>query len=115
MRSPLLNFAAERAAKRIPYLRRLPVARLLALGEVVLLAKAHAELLTPAERRRLVLLLREARGRPGRLNPAQRNELEALIAKAQPRLFVGEAAQRLSPVPLPKRIVRGPKRRQRTV
>ncbi|SRR5579875_447282 len=114
MRAPLVNFAAERAAKRIPYLRRLPVARLLALGEVLLLAKAHAELLTPAERRRLLRLLRQAGARPGRLSPAQRAELEKLIDKAQPRLFVGEAAQRLSPVPLPKRLVRGPSRRRRS-
>jgi hypothetical protein len=103
MSSPLLKYAAERASRRIPYLRRLPVARLIVLGEVVLLAKAHFELLTPAERRRLVLLLREARGRPSRLAPARRAELEWLIDKAQPRALLREAARRISPVPLGRR------------
>jgi hypothetical protein len=103
MASPLLTFAAERAGRRIPYLRRLPIARLIVLGELVLLAKAHIELLTPAERRRLVLLLREARGRPSRLSPTRRAELEELIAKAQPRALLGEAARRLAPAPAGKR------------
>jgi DNA-binding MarR family transcriptional regulator len=74
---------------------------------VVLLAKAHLDRLEPQERRRLVVLLREGRGRRARLAPRQRAELEELIAKAAPREFFGEAAQKLSPVPLPERVVRG--------
>ncbi len=94
---------AGRVAKRVPGLRRLPVMRLLLLGEVVLLARDHIERLTPRERRRLVVLLRDARGRPSRLQGGHRDELEALIAKADPKLFAAEAAAKLSPVPLPKR------------
>jgi hypothetical protein len=107
MASPLLRYTAARAGRRIPYLRRLPIARLIVLGELVLLAKAHIELLSPAERRRLVVLLREARGRPSRLSPARRAELEQLIDKAQPRVLLGEAARRISPLPLGSRAGRG--------
>ena len=95
--------AVARATERLPGLRRLPVMRLLVLGEVVVLAKGHIERLTPAERRRLVLLLRDARGRPSSLSERQREELQGLIAKAEPKLFARSAAERISPVPLPKR------------
>lgn len=91
------------AAERLPGLRRIPVMRLLLLGEVVLLARDHIERLTPAERRRLVLLMREGRGRPRNLSEDQRQELEGLIAKAEPKLFAAAAAEKLSPLPLPKR------------
>lgn len=101
---------AARVARRVPYLRRLPILRLLALGEVVLLARDHLEKLTPHERRRLIVLLREGRGRPSNLGPRQRDELAALIAKAEPRAFAGAAAERLSPIPLPRRITYGPQR-----
>jgi hypothetical protein len=33
------------------------------------------------------------------------------VAKAEPRLFVGEVAEKLSPIKLPQRIVRGRRRR----
>lgn len=95
-------------AKRVPVLRRLPVLRLLVLGEVVVLARNHIERLTPRERRRLVMLLREARGRPSHLDERRRAELQALIAKADPKLFATDAAARLSPVPLPKKFTNHP-------
>jgi hypothetical protein len=91
-----------RAAERLPGLRRLPVMRLLILGEVVLLARTHIERLTPKERRRLVVLMRTARGRPSTLSSREHDELQSLIQKAEPRMFVGEAVERLSPVPLPR-------------
>ena len=72
-----------------------------------MLARQHLLRLTPAERRRLVGLLRVARGRPRNLSQAQRNELAELVAKLEPRLLAGEAVNKLSPVPLPKRILRG--------
>jgi hypothetical protein len=75
--------------------------RLLLLGEVALLLMDHVQRLTPAERRRLVVLLRDARGRPRRLTPVERAELESLIAKAEPLLFASTAARKLSPVPFP--------------
>jgi hypothetical protein len=99
----LFTQTVGRVTQRIPALRRLPVMRLLVLGEVVVLARGHIEQLTPPERRRLVTLVRDARGRPKTLSSRERDELEALIAKADPKLFAREAAERLSPVPLPKR------------
>jgi hypothetical protein len=63
--------------------------------------------LTPAERHRLIALVRIARGRPSRLSAADREELADLVAKLEPRLLAGEAVDRISPVPLPKRITRG--------
>lgn len=96
------------AAKRVPVLRNVPVMRLLMLAEVVMLARDHIERLTPRERRRLVVLVRDGRGRPKQnLSPREREELEALIAKADPKLLASEAAQRLSPVPIPKRFRAG--------
>lgn len=87
----------------MPGLRKLPVMRLLLLGEVVLIARNHIEHLTPRERRRLVVLVRTAHGRPRNLNPGQREELQSLVAKVEPKLLAAEAAEKLSPVPLPKR------------
>ncbi len=89
------------AAKRVPGLRRIPVLRLLVIGEVALLAHNHIMRLTPRERRRLVLLLRDARGRPANLSSYERAELETLIEKVEPKLFAAGAAQKLSPLPLP--------------
>ncbi len=100
-----------RGVARIPGLKRLPVMKLLALGEVALLAQRHLSLLTPAERRRLVALVRQGHGRTSNLTPGEREELATLVAKAEPRRFAGLTADALSPVPLPKRMVNGPKRR----
>jgi hypothetical protein len=105
--SPIVNQVIARASRRLPYLRRLPVLKLLALGEIVLLAREHFERLEPYERRRLVVLLREGRGRPSNLTRRDRAELEQLIAKVEPRAFAGAAAQRLSPIPLPRRMFDG--------
>lgn len=100
-----------RVASRVPGVRRLPVLKLLAIGEVALLARDHIQKLTPPQRRRLVELLRIGRGRARNLSPAERDELAALVAAAEPRLFFGAAAQKLSPVPLPERFTHGPRRR----
>lgn len=88
-------------------MRHIPVVRLLALAEVALIAQDHVARLDPQERRRILQLVRIGRGRPSRLTNAQREELRELVAKAEPRLFVGEVAEKLSPVKLPQRIVRG--------
>ncbi len=66
--------------------------------------------LTPDERRRLYRLMRTARGRPSSLSDRERDELSDLVAKLEPRLLAGEAASRLSPVPIPKRITHGPRK-----
>jgi hypothetical protein len=111
----VLRDAATRAAahgvSRIPGLRRVPLLKVLAIGEIALLARSHIQKLEPDERRRLVELLRAGRGRPGNLSGAERDELSRLVAKAEPRLFAGSVADKLSPVPLPGRLVRGRSRR----
>jgi hypothetical protein len=96
------NFSsAARAARAVP------IARLLAAAQVVLLARRHWHRLDPDERRRLIALVRRARGRSRNLSPGDQAELARLIAKADPRLFAGLVAQKFSPVPLPLRGVRG--------
>jgi len=109
--SGLFNMTLGKASERVPGLRRIPVVKLLMAAEVALMARDHVARLNPRERRRLVVLVRVGRGRRSRLTAAERVELEALLAKLQPRLLVGEAVNRLSPVPLPRRLVFGPKNR----
>jgi hypothetical protein len=84
--------------------------RLLAAAEVLMLARQHFEQLQPRERRRLVELVRQGRGRRSNLTPEQRDELADLIAKTAPRQFVFSAANKFSPVRLPDRIVQGRRR-----
>jgi hypothetical protein len=101
----------QQVTRRIPGLRHVPIVKVLALAEIALIAHDHVTRLEPQERRRMVQLVRIGRGRPQKLSEAQREELRELLAKAEPRLFVGEVAEKLSPVKLPGRIVRGrPKR-----
>ena len=100
-----------RGTRRIPGLRRLPMLKLLAIAEIALVARDHLSKLEPAERRRLVQLVRKGRGRRTNLTDPEREELATLVAKAEPRLFVGLTADRLSPVPLPRRITHGPGKR----
>ena len=106
----MANRLLKHGLTRIPGLKRLPVLKLLAIAEIALLARTHVTKLDPAERRRLVELVRTGRGRPSRLTLEEREELSRLVAKAEPRLFVGAAADKLSPVPLPRRVVHGPRR-----
>ncbi len=103
----MITRSLGRAATRVPGLRRLPVFKLISIAEVGLLARDHVLRLTPAERQRLIVLIRIARGRPSRLSAVDREELAALVAKLEPRLLAGEAVDRISPVPLPKRVTRG--------
>ena len=100
-----------KALGHVPGLRRLPIAKLLVIGELVLLAREHVSALEPEERRRFLGLMRQARGRPRNLSDRDRDELAFLVAKANPRLFVGLVADKLSPVRLPRRVVRGKRRR----
>lgn len=79
-----------------PALKKIPVARLILLGELLLLAREHMRKLEPQERRRLVVLVRRGRGRPRNLSDRERRELHRLVEKAEPRLFVGSAVKRLT-------------------
>lgn len=103
----LTKIVGSRAA-RLPGLKRLPIMKLLAIGEVALLARDHVSLLDARERRRLLELIRKGKGRTRGLSDRERSELAELVAKAEPRRFAGLVADKLSPVPLPRRLVDGP-------
>jgi hypothetical protein len=98
MPSPFMNVAVARAAQRLPGLRRVPLARLVLLAELAMLAKIHFERLSPAERRRLVLLLKEAKGWPQNLSEREQRELKKLVAKVEPKVLANEAVERFSPL-----------------
>jgi hypothetical protein len=98
------TLTAMRIASRVPGVRRLPWLQIIVLGQVVLLAREHLERLTPSERHRVVVLVRECHGRVDHLPPEQRSELGALIAKIEPRLFATTAVRTLSPLPLPGKV-----------
>jgi hypothetical protein len=76
-------------------LRSLPAARLIVLGELLLLAREHLQKLDPQERRRIVELVRRGRGRPRNLSDRERRELARLVEKAEPREFLGNAVKRV--------------------
>ena len=97
----------QRVTRKVPLLRSVPVVKLLAAAEIIVIARDHLAMLEPHERRRIVELVRAGRGRPRNLSEAERDELHELVAKAEPRLFAGLVADKLSPVRLPRRIVRG--------
>ncbi len=80
--------------------RRLPFFRLLALVQVALLARRHLQGLDAADRRRLVALARKGRG----TTPEERRELRSLAAKLDAGAFARVAADKVSPVPLPRRL-----------
>jgi hypothetical protein len=77
--------------------KAIPAARLILAAELVLLAREHITRLEPAERRRIVELVRRGRGWPGRLSSGERHELAGLLAKTEPRLFATSAAKKLVP------------------
>ena len=98
MPSPFMNVAVARAAQRLPGLRRMPLARLVLLAEIGMLAKIHFERLSPAERRRLVLLVKNAKGWPQNLSEREQREFKKLVAKVEPKAFANEAVERFSPL-----------------
>ncbi len=84
---------------------------MLVAGELLMLARQHFVKLEPHERRRVLELIRDGRGRPRRnLSAKEQRELQALIAKVEPKLFVGNAVQRLTGVPIPNGDRRGRRR-----
>jgi hypothetical protein len=105
--SGIVNSALGRATERVPGLRRLPMVRLLAAAEIALLAHDHVARLSRAERRRLLALVRTGRGRRSHLTRREREELEGLLVKLGPRELLGDAVDRLSPLPLPHRLLYG--------
>jgi hypothetical protein len=96
------NSAIAGVSKRLPVLRRLPVLKLLTVAELASVARRHLRQLTPAERRRLGQLVRKG----PKLSARERKELHKLVDKLDPRAFAGSAAERLSPLPLPRRLTK---------
>ncbi len=107
MPSGLVNRSIAKVARRVPGLRMIPVVRLLSAAEVAMLARDHYTRLSPAERMRLRHLVTTGRGRADRLTDRERTELEGLLTKLAPRELFGDAAAKLSPVPLPRRLLYG--------
>jgi hypothetical protein len=95
------------AVKITKLAKAIPLARLIVAGKIVLLARQHWHRLEPAERRRLISLVRRGHGRPRNLSDEDRTELARLIRKADPWLFAQLVARRFSPVPIPSRLLRG--------
>jgi hypothetical protein len=81
-------------------LRRMPIFRLLAIGQTVLLARRHFRRLDANDRRRLGQIVRRGRG----MSQAEREELRGILGKLEPREFAFTTAGRFSPVPLPRRL-----------
>ena len=80
-------------------LKKMPLFRLLAIGKTALLARRHLKRLDPADRQRLVELVRKGRS----MSPRERDELRAILAKLGPREFAYATADAFSPVKLPRR------------
>jgi hypothetical protein len=86
-----------------------PALGLLVAVELAVTARGQLAKLDSEQRHRLLALVRQARGRPSSLDDGEREELRALLAALEPRLFIGSAAKRLSPLPIPKRVLYGPR------
>jgi tellurite resistance protein len=72
------------AAARARWLAR--GAWLLAAAEVVVAVRDHVTgRLTEKERRRMIEIVRTSKGRPSNLSDRERKELQALLAKVEPR------------------------------
>ena len=85
-----------------------PIVGVFLAAEVAAMTWKHFSKLNSAQRRRLIALLSQSRGRPRSLSHSEREELGAIFAALEPRLFLGSATRRLSPVPVPKRLLYGP-------
>jgi hypothetical protein len=111
MARPLYDGRVLRLLLRSQWVKRLsrgvPVTRLLLVAEVAILAQRHLGKLDRVQRRRLLTLLFRARGGRRSMTAAERREFLYLMAKLEPRLLFGAAVRRLSPVPVPKRLLYG--------
>jgi hypothetical protein len=100
-----------RLVLRSPWVKRMsrgaPVARLLLVAELVILAQRHLGKIDRVQRRRLFTLLVRSRGWPRSLTAAERVEFLYLVGRLEPRLLLGTVVRRLSPVPVPRRLLYG--------
>ena len=92
-------------------LKRLPWLKALALAEIALLAYRHVQLLSERDRHRFAELTTRAL-REHRLPERERDELMTLLKRMEPRAFAGGAVNRLSPLPLPRRLLYGRKQKR---
>lgn len=81
-------------------LRHMPLFKLLAVGQTVLLAWRHLQHLDRGDRRRLAELVRRGR----HINKTERAELRGILGKLDPGAFAFTTAGRFSPVPIPGRL-----------
>jgi hypothetical protein len=91
---------SKRTLVRARILRKIPLVRLVAVAEVIVLANEHVHKLEPQERRRLLELVKRGRAMPSHLSPRERRELTALLAKAEPKQFVSRAVLKITGIPL---------------
>jgi hypothetical protein len=96
---------AGKAAQRVPGLKMLPVVRLIMAAEVLVIGKHHFDRITPAERGQVIRLVSKAKGRPKNLSEQEQIELTAIVQKLEPRLFLAEATDRISPVGVPSPVL----------
>jgi len=80
-------------------LKKMPLFRLIAVGETALLARRHLRRLDAHDRHRLLELVRKGR----RMNARQRDELRTILSKLGPLEFAYATADAFSPVKLPGR------------
>lgn len=90
-----------RVAQRVPGLRALPVVRLIMAAEVLVIGKHHFDRITPDERGQVIRLVAKAKGRPKNLSEPEQVELTRIVEKLEPRLFLAEATDRMSPIGVP--------------
>lgn len=90
----------SRTFSRAGALRKIPLVRMVALAEVIVLANEHVHKLTQQERHRLVELVKRGRARPSHLSARERRELRGLLAKAEPKQFVSRAMLKVTGIPL---------------
>ncbi len=96
---------AGRALQRVPGLRMLPVVRLIMAAEVLAIGKHHFDRITPEERGQLLRLVAKAKGRPKNLSEADQLDLTKIVEKLEPRLFLAEATDRISPIGVPSPVL----------
>jgi hypothetical protein len=97
----LYTQVAGRLVQRVPGLKMLPVVRLIMAAEILSIGKHHFDRITPAERSQLIGLVGKAKGRPRNLSKEEQIALTGIVQKLEPRLFLAEATERISPVGVP--------------
>ena len=79
-------------------MKKIPFFKLLAILQILMLARRHLQGLSRADRRRMAELVRQGH----RLSKAERHELRQLAAKLEPMAFARGAAVRASPLRVKK-------------